>query len=177
MNTLDWGIIAILVLSVLLAAAQGFLFEMFSLAGAIVAYLVAAWGYGKFAPRFLFYVKEPVIADLASFLTIFFVVVLLAGAIARIARWAAHEAGLRWPDRFLGGVFGLLRGIVVVSAALIAITAFAPESPQLEGSKLAGYFLVAGRGASWLAPQQVREKFRDGVTKLREAAARTAKQK
>jgi len=177
LNTLDWGIIAILVLSVLLAAAQGFLFEIFSLAGAVLAYLVAAWGYGKFAPRFLPYVKEPAIADLASFLTIFFVVVLLAGAIARIVRWAAHGAGLRWPDRFLGGVFGLLRGIIVVSAGLIAVTAFAPESPQLEGSKLAGYFLVAGRGASWLAPTQVREKFRDGVTKLREAAARTAKQK
>jgi membrane protein required for colicin V production len=177
LNTLDWGIAAITVLSILLAAAQGFLFEIFSLAGAVVAYLVAAWGYGKFAPRFLPYVKEPAIADLASFLTIFFVIVLLAGAIARIVRWAAHEAGLRWPDRFLGGVFGLLRGIIVVSAGLLAVTAFAPESPQLEGSKLAPYFLVAGRGASWLAPAQVRTKFRDGATKLREAAAGTTKQK
>jgi membrane protein required for colicin V production len=177
LNTLDWGIAAITVLSILLAAAQGFLFEIFSLAGAVVAYLVAAWGYGKFAPRFLPYVKEPAIADLASFLTIFFVIVLLAGAIARIVRWAAHEAGLRWPDRFLGGVFGLLRGIIVVSAGLLAVTAFAPESPQLEGSKLAPYFLVAGRGASWLAPAQVRAKFRDGATKLRGAAAGTTKQK
>ena len=66
MNALDWLIVVIMVLSVLLAAAQGFFFEVISLAGAIAGYLLAAGGYGRIAPWFLKYVKQPGIADLAG---------------------------------------------------------------------------------------------------------------
>jgi membrane protein required for colicin V production len=167
MNALDWIILVIMLFSALLAAAQGFFFEVICLAGAVVGYLLAAWGYGKLSPWFLPYVKLPAFADLAGFLTIFVSVVLLAGALARIARWMVHESGLRSVDRALGAAFGFVRGMVIVTAGLMAITAFVPESTELSGSQLASYFLVAGRGASWLAPSDVRQKFHAGIIKLR----------
>src|SRR5258708_23122814 len=167
MNALDWLILVILMFSALLAAAQGFFFEIISLAGAVLGYLLAAWGYSKIAPWFLPYAKAQAFADLAGFLTIFFVVVLLSGAIARIVRWVVHEAGFRWVDRSLGAAFGFLRGAVIVTAGLLAITAFAPESHELSGSQLSGFFLVAGRGASWLAPSEIRQKFHERITVLR----------
>ena len=74
-------------------------------------------------------------------------------------------------DRVLGAAFGFVRGMVIVTAGLLAITAFAPESQELSGSQLAGYFLVAGRGASWLTPADVRQKFRAGIIKLRGGAS------
>jgi membrane protein required for colicin V production len=169
MNALDWIILAILMFSALVAAAQGFFFEILSLTGAIVGYVLAVWGCGKVAPWFLPYVKSQAIAELAGFLTIFFAVVVLAGAIARIVRWMVHEAGFRWVDRALGAAFGFLRGAVIVTAGLLAVAAFAPDSGELAGSQLAGYFLVAGRGASWLAPYDIRQKFREGVSKLRQS--------
>lgn len=169
MNVLDWIILTVIVLSVFLAASQGFFFEVLSLAGTVIGYLLAAWGYGRVAPWYMPYVKSDAFADLAGFLTIFFAVVLLAGAIARIARWAVHEAGLRWVDRFLGSAFGLIRGVVIVTVGIMAFTAFAPDSPQLTRSQLAGYFLLAGRGASWLAPSMVRQKFREGVARMRQS--------
>jgi membrane protein required for colicin V production len=168
MNALDWTILVIMLFSALLAAAQGFFFEIINLAGSILAFLLAAWGYSKLSPWFLQYVKLPAFADLAGFLTIFVSVVLLAGALARIARWMIHEAGLRSVDRVLGAAFGFVRGMVIVTAGVMAITAFAPESEELSGSQLASYFLVAGHGASWLAPTEVRQKFRAGIIKLRE---------
>src|SRR5690348_3666672 len=108
MNALDWLILLIMLLSALLAAAQGFFFEVISLAGAVLGFLLAAWGYGRIAPWFLQYVKQQAIADLAGFLTIFVSVVLLAGTIARITRWAVREVGLRWVDRVLGAAFGFV---------------------------------------------------------------------
>jgi len=171
MNALDWIILVVLLFSALLAAAQGFFFEMICLAGAVFGFLLASWGYGKLAPWFVQYVKAPAFADLAGFLAIFLSVVLLAGAMARITRWMVHEAGLRSVDRVLGAAFGFVRGMVIVTAGLLAITAFAPESEELAGSQLAGYFLVAGRGASWLAPADVRQKFRAGINRLRGGAA------
>jgi membrane protein required for colicin V production len=170
MNALDWLILLILMSSALVAAAQGFFFEIISLAGAISGYLVAAWGYGKVAPWFLPYVKSQAFADLAAFLALFLAVILLAGTLARLVRWMVHEAGFRWADRTLGAAFGFVRGAVIVTAGLLAFTAFAPESKALAGSQLKGYFLVAGRGASWLAPSEIRRKFHDGLSLLRREA-------
>jgi membrane protein required for colicin V production len=167
MNGLDWLILLIMMCSALLAAAQGFFFEVISLAGAVIGYLTAAWGYKRLAPWFLEYVKSPPFADLGAFLTIFLSVVILAGVIARLARWIIREAGLRWVDRALGAAFGFLRGMLIVTAGLLAITAFAPDSGELKGSQLAPYFQVAGSGASWLAPAEIRQKFRQGIMKLR----------
>ncbi len=98
MNGLDWAIVAILVLSVLLAAAQGFLHEVISLAGVVVGYLLAAWEYWRVARRIAPYVKSDAVAESAAFLGIFVAVVIAAGIIGRIARWLAREAGLGWAD-------------------------------------------------------------------------------
>ncbi len=177
MNALDWIILVILLFSALLAAAQGFFFEIICLAGAVLGFLLASWGYSKLAPWFVKYVKLPAFADLAGFLTIFVSVILLAGAIARITRWMVHEAGLRSVDRVLGAAFGFVRGMVIVTAGLLALTAFAPDSEELAGSQLAGYFQLAGRGASWLTPSDVRQKFREGITKLRSGTSPGTKNK
>src|SRR6266853_299522 len=166
MNALDWIILVIMLFSALLAAAQGFFFDIICLAWAVLGFLLASFGYGRLSPWFVQYVKLPAFADLEGFITIFVSVVLMAGAIARLTRWVVHEAGIRSVDRVLGAAFGFVRGMVIVTAGLIAITAFAPESEELSGSQLAGYFLVAGRGASWLAPSDVRQKFRAGLAKL-----------
>ena len=175
MNALDWSILGVMLLSVWLAAAHGFFFEIFSLAGTIIGFLLAAWGYGSVAPWFLRHVKTPALADLAGFLTIFFAVVIVAGIIARMIRRAIRAVGLRFIDRFLGGAFGLVRGVVIVTVGVMAITAFAPDSPQLAGSQFAGYFQLAGSGASWLAPSVMRQKFHDGVAQLRKAASENRK--
>ena len=79
MNALDWFIAGALVLSVVLAAAQGFFHEIFSLAGVIVGYVLAAWMYPRVAELYLPYVKTEWAANAAGFLTIFFAVVLAAG--------------------------------------------------------------------------------------------------
>ncbi len=170
MNALDWLILLIMMFSALLAAAQGFFFEVISLAGAVLGFLLAAWGYKRLAPWFLDYVKSVPIADLAGFLTIFVSVVILAGVIARLARWVVREAGLRWVDRALGAAFGFLRGMLIVTAGLLAITAFVPDSQELAGSQLAPYFQIAGGGVSWFAPSEIRQKFREGIIKLRSKA-------
>lgn len=168
MNGLDWVIVAVFVISVLTAAAQGFFFELFSLAGTILGYLLAAWSYQRFAPWFLPYVKNEWVADAAAFLVIFLVVVVLAGIVGRIARWAMKEVGLRWFDRLLGAVFGLLRGVLMVAVLVLALTAFGPGSKWLSESQFGSYFLVVGRAASWVAPYEIREGFRQGAKALRE---------
>ncbi len=166
MTWADGLIVGVVLLSVVVAAAQGFFFEIFSLAGVIVGYLMAAWGYRHVAPWFAPYVSSPWVAHMAAFLTIFVGVILVAGMVGRLARWGVKEAGLRWFDRLLGGAFGLVRGVLLVMVVALALASFAPGSPLLARSRMAPYLLVLARGAVWVAPSQVRQQFRAGVDAL-----------
>jgi membrane protein required for colicin V production len=165
MSAADWVIIVALILSVAVAISQGFFLEIFSLAGVVIGFLLASWEYPLVSAH-LGFINPPWAADIAGFWIIFMVVMILAGAIGRIASWGMKQAGLRWFDRALGGVFGLLRGALVVAITLMAVAAFAPQTQWLQKSSLAPYFLVAGRAASWLTPPQVRNRVRDGVELL-----------
>ncbi len=167
MNGVDWAIAGILLLSVAVAVLQGFLYEVFALAGVVIGYLLAVWEYPKVAARLQPYVRDFWVAELVGFLGIYFAVLLLAGFTGRIARWIARQAGLSWVDRLLGGAFGLARGVVTVCVLVMAVAAFAPGSRLLQNSQLAGYFVVAARGMSWVAPGTVRSKVRDGALALR----------
>jgi membrane protein required for colicin V production len=166
MNGLDWLITAILVFSVLHAAAQGFAFELFSLAGTVLGYLVAAWQYQVAARYIAPYVKNDLVANAAGFLILFVTVVIFAGVAGRIARWAATSAGLRWFDRLLGAAFGLLRGSLVIIVLVLALATFLPASPALTGSRLAQYFLVGGRAVVYAGPEDLKRKFHDGLKAL-----------
>ena len=163
MNLADWVILGTILLSVLLAASQGFFYEVFSFAGVIVGYLLAAWEYRRLADRFSPYVKSDWVAEITAFLVIFLAVVILAGILGRIFRWLLKKAGLRWFDRLLGAAFGLLRGALLVAVTLLSVTSFAPGSRWLSGSELAPYFIVLARAASWVAPAEVRARFRQGT--------------
>ncbi len=168
MTGIDWVIVTIILFSALIAASQGFMYEVFSLVGVVAGYLVAAWGYGRVAPLYAPYVKTQWVADLCGFMTIFFVIVLLAGVIGRIARLGMKEVGLRWFDRALGGLFGVVRGALFVMVALLALTSFSPAtgSTVLARSRTAPYLLVLARAAVWVAPSQVRRQFQAGLEAL-----------
>jgi membrane protein required for colicin V production len=169
MSIADWVICAVVLVNVVAAAMQGFFSEALSMAGLIVAYLVAAWRYQSFADWLESFLKNPWLAEILGFLIIFFAIVLLFGLAARIARWIMKEAGLSGLDRFLGAVLGLLKGGLMVAVILMGITAFEPTSNLLRNSQLAPYFLVVGRAAIWLAPAELRGRFYQGLGLIHQA--------
>jgi membrane protein required for colicin V production len=167
MNVADWFIVGAIVLSAVVAASQGFFFEVISLAGTVLAYLVASWRYKQVSDWLAPHVTSIWVADIAGFLIIFVGVVILAGLVAKIARWVVNEAGLSFFDRTLGALFGVLRGGLVVAVVSLVMTSFTPSSRLLTGSELAPYFLVVGRAAIWLAPSELRGRFYQGLDLLR----------
>ena len=166
MNIADWLILAAIVLSIIQAASQGFFESVFSLAGTIVGFLVAAWEYPVTSNWFSSFVKQRWLADLAGFLVIFLAILILSGILGRIARRGMREAGLRWMDRILGAAFGVLRGLLWVIVFVLAVAAFYPGSRMLARSAIAPYLLAVGRAATWLTPVDVRNRVKDGIDLL-----------
>jgi len=148
---------------------QGFFSEALTMAGLVVGYLVAAWKYRGLAEWLESFLKNPWLAEILGFLTIFFAIVLLFGLAARTARWLMRQSGLSGLDRFLGAILGLLKGGLMVAVILMGMTAFTPTSKLLANSQLAPYFLVVGRAAIWLAPTELRARFNQGLELLHQA--------
>ncbi len=158
--------------SALLAASQGVIFEIFSLAGVVFGYLLAAWNYRALAGWFLPYVKNEWAAQAAAFLAIFLGVCIVAGALGRILRWVIKNVGLKWADSFLGAAFGALRGVILVAVVLFAMTSFKVGLDMVAKSQLAPMFQIVGRGVSWVGPGELRGKFREGLQTLQQLHAR-----
>jgi membrane protein required for colicin V production len=166
MSGADWVILAVIVVSVVHAASEGFFHQAFGIAGLVLGYILAAWQYHRLSEWFAPHLKSPWLGDIAAFLIIFVAVMILAGIAGRIVRWAVKEAGLSFLDRVLGGALGLVRGALVVAVVLMGMAAFTPTSKALDDSELAPYFLVVGRAAIWVAPAELRARFYQGLDVL-----------
>ena len=171
MNVADWIILLVLVISVVQAASSGFFQEIFGIAGLVFGYLIAAWQYRHLADHFATYISSRWLGEIAAFLAIFLGVMVLAGVLGKIVRWAMKEAGLSVIDRFLGGILGLVRGCLLIAIVLVGMTAFTPTSRWLQNASLSPYFLVVGRAAIWVAPTELRSQFYKGLDYLRKAQA------
>ena len=173
LSGLDWLIVLVVLFSTLQALSEGFFSEFFSLAGVVVGYLVAAWEYPRVGAWYVHYVNSPWTADIAGFFTIFIIVVVLAGLLGRLVRWAVKGIGLRWFDRILGGMFGFIRGVALGAVIVLALAAFAPQW-GLQQSRFAPTLLTASRGFIWAAPAELRRRFWTGWDLLRSAPQHVA---
>ena len=169
MALIDWVIVVILIVSVLGAAKHGLFVEAFSLAGVVLGLLLASWNYQKLLPWIEGWVHSPGAAEAIAFVVIAVAVMVLAGLVGRLIRWSVHSIGLGWADRFIGAIFGLLKGCVLVTLGIMAIAAFLPRATWLEQSKLAPYFLSVAHQASVVTPTELGVRIREGVKVIRDA--------
>lgn len=163
----DWLILAVLLVSVLSAAKHGFFVEIFSLCGAVLGLALASWNYQRLLPWVKHWIDSKAVAEAVSFLLIALGVMLLAGLLGRILRWSAHSVGLGWADRLFGALFGVIKGLVLVTIAVWVIAAFFPKASWFRDSRLAPDFLEAAHRASAVAPVEMEQRVREGVGTLR----------
>ena len=158
MNWTDYIIICVLALSVLVGLWRGLISEVLALVIWIAAFWVA-WTFGPtVAAHFDALIKLPSARIIVGY-GLCFVAVLLLGALLRFVIGRLVEStGLSGTDRLLGMVFGLARGVLLVTLLvfLLGFTAFTRD-PWWQQSALLPQF---ERVAAWLeqrVPAGVRE--------------------
>lgn len=112
----------VLLLSLLVGAWRGLVYELMSLAGWIAAFVMAQW-LAEDVSAWL-----PVWRDAAaqvryavSFVLVFVASVFAASVVSWLLRKVVETAGLRPADRSLGAVFGLMRGVVILMALAVVV--------------------------------------------------------
>jgi len=121
LTALDWVFAAILFASLTIGAWRGLAFEVLSLIGWIAAFVAAqhfAEELGVFLPM-----REapPLWRYVAGFALIFIAAVFACGLLAWGLKKLVNSVGLRPADRALGGIFGVLRGMVLLLVTTVVI--------------------------------------------------------
>ena len=168
-NWLDAVLLGIVAISVVAAMWEGLVREIISLASLIAGVAVAALEYGRAAGWFRGYTDSPEMAKGLGFLALFFGILIAGAFISFLLRKMVQKAGLAWFDRFLGGLFGLVRGFAIGSVLLLTMVAFSIRSAAVQGSTLAPYVLMGARAISATMPQDLRSQFQKGLEKFRNA--------
>jgi membrane protein required for colicin V production len=168
-NWLDWVMVIIMVMSIIMAIGKGLVRELISLAAVVVGIVVASLEYTRAAYWFQDLTKSQEIAWAAGFLTIFALVLVGGAAASLLVRFLIQQAGIEWFDRFLGGIFGLLRGLLIDSILLMVMMAFAVKPQAVKRSRLAPYISTGARAMAYLMPRSLRNSFYQEFQKLKQA--------
>lgn len=128
MNVADWAILAITLLSAVVGVYRGFIRETLSLISWILA-IWAAFSFSEFASVYFEpYLESPALRLVAAFAAIFVVTLLILSILSFLLHRVLAVSGIAGTDRVLGGLFGIVRAVVLVSVVLLL--ARLPDYPQ-----------------------------------------------
>ena len=152
MTIFDYAVLVIVGASVLLSVLRGFVREVLSLAGWIVAFLVASLLSGAAAGWLSGSIGDESIRALVAFAAVFLITLIGMSLLAMVVSGLMKKAGLGLEDRLLGGVFGLARGMLIVMVVvLLAGLTKLPRQPAWTNAMLSAPLeALAGAARPWL---------------------------
>ena len=136
MEYADYVVLIIIALSILVGAIRGFVEEAFSLLVWAAAFLVAFQYSGALALQLESHIDLPSVRTSLAFAGLFLAVLLLGGLATYLVGKMVEKTGLSGTDRLLGGVFGGVRGLVLILALiLVAGLTPVPQDPWWQTSR------------------------------------------
>ena len=135
MNAIDIFILIILLIGGLNGLRQGFIKAFANLAGWILALIVAAKYASILAPSMLALSSDPVVQKIAAFAFIVLVIVVLTWIATSLLNGILKSLKLGPLNRLAGGVFGGLKGLLVVLITIQGVGPWVESSPHWKQSK------------------------------------------
>ena len=130
MNSFDLAVLGVIALSSIFAFARGFVREALSIVAWVGAALITLYGFTHVYGFVVRFVTTPLLADLVAgaglFVISLIVLTILTGYLARFVQSSA----LSPIDRTLGLIFGVARGVFLVSLAYLVLDISLPQNDR-----------------------------------------------
>ena len=128
MTGFDIAVIAILLVSLSLGLWRGLIYEALSLLGWPLAFVLSRVFANDVVP--MMPGEQEVVRIMLAYAVVFVAALIVWGILVWLASKLIKAIGLGWLDRVLGGIFGALRGgLVVLALAWLAGLTQMPERP------------------------------------------------
>lgn len=145
MNFIDYILIAVVGLSMVLSLWRGFVREVISLIGLVLAFIIASRTSGQTGDFLGQWISNGTVADIAGFALVFILVMIFVGLVGAILRKLVDMAALTAMDRTLGVFFGAARGMLLIALCFLVYTSYTtPDAAWAKRSVLTPYAMQLG---------------------------------
>ena len=136
LNLADWFILIVLIASGIIAFARGFTKEFLSLFLWIAAFIAAISLEYLATPKINQFIGNEEISKIISYFVVFIIFIFIGGIVIKFISKLIKWSGASGFDRFLGVLFGLIRGLIVLFVIFLLLPSGLKTTDLINNSKI-----------------------------------------
>ena len=136
LNLADWFILIVLIASGIIAFARGFTKEFLSLFLWIAAFIAAISLEYLATPKINEVIGNEEISKIISYIVVFIIFIFIGGIVIKFVSKLIKWSGASGFDRFLGVLFGLIRGFIVLFVIFLLLPSGLKTTDLINNSKI-----------------------------------------
>ena len=136
LNLADWFILIVLIASGIISFARGFTKEFLSLFLWLAAFIAAISLEYLATPKINEFIGNEEISKIIAYIVVFLIFIFIGGMIIKFISKLIKWSGASGFDRFLGVVFGLMRGSIVLFVIFLLLPSGIKTTDLINNSKI-----------------------------------------
>ena len=136
LNLADWFILIVLIASGIISLSRGFTKEFLSLFLWLAAFVAAISLEYLATPKINEFIGNQEISKIISYIVVFIVFIFLGGIIIKFISKLIKWSGASGFDKFLGVIFGLIRGLIVLFVIFLILPSGLKTTDVINNSKI-----------------------------------------
>ena len=136
LNLTDWSILVILIASGVISLSRGFTKEFLSLFLWLAAFVAAISLEFLATPKINEYIGNEEISKIISYIVVFIIFIFIGGILIKFISKLIKWSGASGFDKFLGVLFGLTRGLVIIFVIFLLLPSSLKSTDLIINSKI-----------------------------------------
>ena len=136
LNLADWFILIVLIASGIISFARGFTKEFLSLFLWLAAFIAAISLEYLATPKINEFIGNEEISKIISYIVVFVIFIFIGGMVIKFISKLIKWSGASGFDRFLGVIFGLIRGLIVLFVIFLLLPSGLKTTDLISNSKI-----------------------------------------
>lgn len=170
MNSFDILVSIIFGFCLIRGIFRGLVKEVASIIGVMAGYY-AAYSYYPYVAKFLSqWISVVAYSRLIGFLVLFIGVFLIISILGVIIKYLMSIAFLGWVDRISGGIFGIIKGLLIISVLFIVFTTFLSKNTSIvKDSIVAPHLSRLSKQMAKIMKKDMKNEFNEKIEGLTKA--------
>ena len=136
LNPADWFILVVLIASGIISFTRGFAKEFLSLFLWVAAFIAAISLEFLATPKINEFIGNEEISKIISYIFVFVIFIFVGGIVIKFISKLIKWSGASGFDRFLGVLFGLIRGLIVLFVIFLLLPSSLKTTDLISNSKI-----------------------------------------
>ncbi|MBR1944633.1 MAG: CvpA family protein [Alphaproteobacteria bacterium] len=159
LNTIDISIILVIFISTLIGFCRGAIRELLTIVSWTGAILLTIFFFPFGKSIISNFIQQPLLVDLITYVVVFIVFLVVLSAFTYLFSNIVKNSALAIPNRLCGGIFGILRGVIILALLDFGISQYVLQEYEeyVQTSKLRPYVKETSKMMFIMLPESTRQ--------------------